>query len=417
MVKFLHTADLHLDTPFSGLCRRAPVKAEKMKHANLRVLDTITDVAVAEAVDFVVMAGDVFNAQEKSLAAKWTLLKNLKRLAKHGIKVYITCGNHDPWPYWRDHLQLPPNTHLFLPGEAQVIYHYNAVNEAIAQIMGVSHESEEESTNLAGTFPEGDAQLPTVAILHGNLVGCAEHAPYAPFTLADLKKAHIDYWALGHIHQAQILNEAHPTVIYPGNPQGRDFSETGRKGCYLITLEQKKPARYQFYPCMAVKFSVEAVDITGIDTETQLQDRLMEAMQHYDEEGISYCLRLRLCGCTSLHSQLSDPSYGEQLVETIEAHLSGHNEIFLDTIEMATLPAMDISAWENRADFIGELFTTLKVWQQDSTQWASLEQQLRTEMPSLPDLQFPPKLAIAEQEALMEQVRWLLYRTLNEGST
>src|SRR5574341_98982 len=200
-IKFIHTADLHLDTPFKGLSSWNSDLASKLKNATFKSFKRIIDLCIQEKVDFLIISGDIFDSENKSLAAQIKFVSELKRLSEKGIPTYFICGNHDPLSSWLDELQLPENVFRFNSSDVENVT-YQKDNRPIADIYGISFQNRIVNINLANNYQLKSNPSPiSIAILHGTIGASGPHENYAPFKVEDVVNKGFDYWALGHIHK------------------------------------------------------------------------------------------------------------------------------------------------------------------------------------------------------------------------
>jgi len=283
-VKFIHTADIHLDTPFKGLSSLNRDLALKLKDATFKVFKRIVDLCINESVDFLIIAGDIFDIENKSLTTQIRFISEIKRLSEKGIKVYYTCGNHDPLNSWLPNLQFPENTFRFNSSEVQCITHYRN-NIPVADIYGISYENRAITRNLARTYTLRDNRSSiSIAILHGTIGSRGPHENYAPFSIQDVLNKGFDYWALGHIHQRQTINESTPAIVYPGNPQGRDFGEVGEKGCYIVEISNGNKPELAFTRTQLICFEELDIDLSGETQIDGIPERIKKARK--DQIGL-----------------------------------------------------------------------------------------------------------------------------------
>ena len=302
-VKFLHTADLHLDTPFKGLSIWNSDLASKLKDATFESFRKIINLCLKEKVDFLVISGDIFDSENKSLAAQLKFVSNIKRLSDKGIPTYFICGNHDPLSSWLDTLQMPKNVFRFDSSKVEK-FTYKKDNISIADIYGISYQNKVVKKNLALKYKLSTNPSPiSIAILHGTIGAAGPHENYAPFNVEDVVNKNYDYWALGHIHKRQIIHKSNPTIVYSGNPQGRDFGETGAKGCYLVEINEVNSPLIKFIPTQHIRFEKVEVDLSDENKIDCLSDKIEEAKDNIADfdENVSYILRITLKGRTPLH--------------------------------------------------------------------------------------------------------------------
>lgn len=234
-IKFIHGADLHLDSPMIGLSHLPKNIFHRLQESTFQALKALVDHAIRNQVDFVVLAGDLFDNEDRSIRAQTRLRKEFERLEKEGIEVFLVFGNHDHMGGSWVHVAMPKNVQIF-GGEVEA-KKFVSTKGATVFLYGFSYLKRHTfNKRIDGYMKANDGDF-HVAMLHGNLEGNVEHGNYAPFQLKDLLEKEFDYWALGHIHKRAVLHED-PLVVYPGNTQGRNKKEKGPKGCYLVTLNE-----------------------------------------------------------------------------------------------------------------------------------------------------------------------------------
>ncbi|EAC6222437.1 metallophosphoesterase family protein [Listeria monocytogenes] len=235
-IQFLHMADLHLDSPFIGLSTLPQPLFSAIQESTFQSLERITTVAIKEAVDFVLIAGDIYDSEDQSVRAQARFAKEMKRLEAANIPVFMIHGNHDFIEKHKEKLTLPSNVHIFSE-QVEVMSHKTATGVSV-NIYGFSYNERHIRSSRVGEYKiQGDADF-HIALLHGSEVSSSEeHDVYAPFRVQEISKKGFDYWALGHIHKRQLLAES-PSIYYPGNIQGRNRKESGEKGASIITLSE-----------------------------------------------------------------------------------------------------------------------------------------------------------------------------------
>ncbi|EAG4540651.1 exonuclease SbcCD subunit D [Listeria monocytogenes] len=235
-IQFLHMADLHLDSPFIGLSTLPQPLFSAIQESTFQSLERITTVAIKEAVDFVLIAGDIYDSEDQSVRAQTRFSKEMKRLEVANIPVFMIHGNHDFIEKHKEKLTLPSNVHVFSE-QVEVMSHKTATGVSV-NIYGFSYNERHIRSSRVDKYKiQGNADF-HIALLHGSEVSSSEeHDVYAPFRVQEISKKGFDYWALGHIHKRQLLAES-PSIYYPGNIQGRNRKESGEKGASIITLSE-----------------------------------------------------------------------------------------------------------------------------------------------------------------------------------
>lgn len=278
MIKFIHAADLHLDTPFSGLEQTSQELAEKLRKAPYESLAKIVDLALSEKVDFVLLAGDLYNTKHVNIKAQSLFIDELKRLEAAEIAVFLIRGNHDYMTEESEILSLPlPNNVYTYPAEVTTHIWETKEKERVA-ITGFSYDSQWIFDRKIREYPKRrrDVDL-QIGLLHGALEGeQTKEANYAPFTIKELRAKNYDYWALGHIHQYQQLSSK-PPVYYAGNIQGLHKNETGEKGCLLVEWTAREQ-EVKFVPTAPLIWESLTVDISEVQNVSELFANIREAI-------------------------------------------------------------------------------------------------------------------------------------------
>ncbi len=359
-IRFVHAADLHLDSPFTGLKAAAPENVAKaLVHATFDAYRNIVDFCISEEVDALLVAGDVYDGADRSLRAQLKFVEGLKKLDARGIRSFVCHGNHDPLDGWQARLDYPPGCHRFGP-EFEVVPVFSDDPDR-AVIHGISYPKRNVTANLALRLGEVDPSPFSIGLLHANVSNDPNHAAYAPCSLADLAASGIDYWALGHVHTRQVLSEREPTVVYPGNPQGRHANEAGSRGVYLVEVDDEGNVGLDFRPMDTVRWGRLAADIDGFETEQQLLNALHEGMQGLLDGagGRSVIVRVILTGRGELNRALRRPNTIEDLVEAINREWAeGSPFAWCERIEDASGSPFDRQARLKGSDFMAEVLRT-----------------------------------------------------------
>lgn len=235
VVQFIHGADLHLDSPFIGLKTLPDFLWEKIYHSTFTALTNLVNHAIDKQVDFVMLAGDIYDSDDRSVKAQAFLKTEMERLNQAEIPVFICHGNHDYIENSGLHLKMPENVELF--SETVETKWLTTKNGERIAVSSFSYNSRWMTKRMITEYPKKHETADFhIGMLHGFSEGLeTSHGHYAPFTINELKSKGYDYWALGHIHTRQVL-EIQPPILYAGNTQGRSSKETGIKGCELVTL-------------------------------------------------------------------------------------------------------------------------------------------------------------------------------------
>ena len=358
-IRFVHAADLHLDSPFTGLKAAAPADvANALYHATFDAYENIIDLCISEEVDALLVAGDVFDGADRSLRAQLKFVEGLKKLDTEGIRSFVCHGNHDPLDGWQARLDYPPGCRRFGP-EWEAVPVFEDPDRAL--IHGISYRKRDVTENLALRLGNVDPGPFSIGLVHGNVGNNPEHGAYAPCSLDDLARSGVHYWALGHVHTRQVLNEQGPTVVYPGNPQGRHPNETGARGVYLVEVDDGGNVGLDFRPMDTVRWARLDSDIAALDTEQDLLDALHKGMQALLDgaDGQSVVVRVRLTGRGELNRKLRRPNMIEDLVEAINGEWDERSPfVWCERIEDASASPFDREARLKGSDFLAEVLRT-----------------------------------------------------------
>ena len=278
-VTFIHAADLHLDSPFKGLANIPEHIFSDVLESIYGALDRLVQAAIDKKVDFVLLAGDLFDNERRSLKAQIALRNAFEKLKDHGIHVYLSYGNHDNINCNIHPVKYPDNVYSF-PDEQVRSFIFQKNGQPKAAIYGFSYENQAVLTNKSYEYEVGDPSIPFhIAMLHGSLSSNTEHDTYAPFQLNDLANKKMDYWALGHIHKRSILKED-PPIVYPGNIQGRHRKELGEKGCYHVVLTETG-STLTFLPLQSIIFNNIILDVSNYKSVDQLENLLKKHINEH----------------------------------------------------------------------------------------------------------------------------------------
>ena len=411
MIRFIHTGDLHLDTPFKGLSNVNQELAGRLKDATFRSFQRIIDICIEESVDFLLITGDIFDSEIQSLSAQLRFEQELRRLSNHNIPAYFICGNHDPLGSWLEELVLPPQVHRFGSKEVECVT-FEKEGKPFADIYGISYGTKTENRNLADDYVrKKNPATFSIALLHGTIGSAGPHENYVPFRLEDVKSKGFDYWALGHIHKHHVVHAAHPVIVYPGNPQGRDFGEAGPRGCYRVTLSENQATDVEFIPTQFIRFEEVDVDLSGLDSIGELSGRIHSAVEKITGSGYneSCILRLTLKGRTSLHGLLHRPEETNDLLNLLNEGQLQHDRFTLfDQIVLQTLPDVNLDELKEANDFTAEILKSFDRLESDQAQLTELFSVLEQEFGSQPAKRELEDLTEEEKKQILENARWQL---------
>jgi DNA repair exonuclease SbcCD nuclease subunit len=255
-MKFVHAADIHLDSPLRGLERYEGAPVDELRGASRRALGNLVDLCLREEVDLLVIAGDLYDGDWKDYNTGLFFVKEMARLTHGGTRVVWVRGNHDAASQITKSLPLPEGAHELPTGKPTTL----EFEDLGVAVHGQSYGRRDVTTDLAASYPEPLPGLFNLGILHTALDGRPGHDHYAPCTADRLAGHGYDYWALGHVHRREIISED-PWILFPGNLQGRHARETGPKGATMVTVEGGAVAYTEAYELDVVRWSDCSIDI------------------------------------------------------------------------------------------------------------------------------------------------------------
>lgn len=364
-LRFVHAADLHLDSPFRGVGKDTPKEIAAALHdATFKAYERIVDLCIEEEAQALLVAGDVYDAADRSLPAQRRFVGGLERLDAAGIHSFICHGNHDPLDGWTAQLNFPERAHQF--GAAVDSRSFGP--DGRATVYGVSYPRAEIRENLSLKFQRCPEDRFAIGLLHANVGGFGDHANYAPCTVDGLSQTGIDYWALGHVHTRTVLREQSPAIVYPGNTQGRHARELDGRGVYLVTVDDSNIPQLTWAAVSTVHWRTRNISIAGLETISDLQDALEElAVQLIEEEtGDGVVVRLRLTGSGPLHSHLVRDGVPGELCNEINQRMERQVPFFwCERIRVRTAPPFDREERKGKEDFLADVLDMIDTLRAD----------------------------------------------------
>lgn len=332
--RFIHAADLHLDSPLIGLSQKSPEFAARVNDASRAALDNLVNLAIEEECRLLVIAGDVFDREWKDYRTGQFFTSRMRRLGEHGVTVVMIFGNHDAENQFAARLEFSGNVKLLSAKRPET-----ALIDDIAAVHGQSFAERAARENIALAYPAAVAGRFNIGLLHTSATGGrGGHVNYAPCSVEQLANHGYQYWALGHIHAREELCAA-PPIVFAGNLQGRSVRETGPKGASLVTVEDGAVVAIEHRALDAVRFCVETIDAANIEDRTALHAAIREAAGAAlaAADGRALALRLILSGSSPLHADLA--ANAREWREEIETLLSSAaDDVWLEKLELKTSP-------------------------------------------------------------------------------
>lgn len=374
-MKFLHCADIHLDSPLLGLDRYEGAPVDELRGATRRAFRDLVDLAIREGVDFVVIAGDLFDGDWPDFNTGLFFVREMARLREAGIRVALVKGNHDAESRITKSLPLPDNVFVFNHKKPETF----VWDDLGVALHGQSFGHREASDDLAAAYPPGPFDLFNIGVLHTSLDGRPGHASYAPTRVEVLRGKGYDYWALGHAHAREVVATG-PRIVFPGNLQGRNVRETGPKGCELVTVEHGEISA-EFRPLDNLRWAHLRIETDGLNDSEMLLGAVRTGLVELSHEAGDRLLAVRL----SIEGR---GKLGERLAggfDAVEAELRAIGldfspAVWLEKIRFDLRPALDRASAARRPDAIGEVLRLVDRLGAAGDELAELGQEISTDL-------------------------------------
>lgn len=343
--RFIHTADIHLDSPLISLAMRNEALAEVVANATRQVLERIVDLCLSEQVDALLVAGDLYDGDQTSMKTARFLASQMRRLDEAGIKVFIIRGNHDAESKITRELTFPDCVHVFGSKAEMVTFTLDDADSSPFQrpiaIHGTSFRKPHAPDSLLPLYKQRDPNAINIGMMHTSLDGAPGHDLYAPCALSDLQNHGFDYWALGHIHKRAVYTHSDCTVVMPGIPQGRDIGESGAKSVTLVTASDDGSIEMEERQLSVAQFEEIEVDFDNLQEWSKGVNVVMAAIDHVSDEcnAEHLVVRITLKGFTKLAWQLRrDADFFQQ---EITSRLEDEGQRWLDKLIIKCEPLVN----------------------------------------------------------------------------
>lgn len=407
MLKFIHAADIHLDSPLKGLERYEGAPVDHIRNAARQALANLVDLAIQEEVAFVLIAGDLYDGDWPDMQTGFFFVSQVARLGRAGIPLYLISGNHDAENRMTRSLRMPENVTVFSSDAAGT----ELLEEPGVAIHGQSFATAAVYQDLSVAYPAAKPGYLNIGMLHTSADGRDGHDRYAPCSLEGLKSKGYDYWALGHVHHRETLCER-PLIAFSGNIQGRHARETGPKGCLLVTMGDDGSLRTEFRALDVFRWERGEVELGSAGSLSEVMERIATRITSLRAaaDGRPLGIRLVLTGACPIHRDLL--ARKRQLIDDIRA-LSievGRGDVWIEKVQVHTREVRRQSNTQLPEGAISELAAMFQAARQDAALLAEFGFDLSDAMRKLPanldppvDLDDPEQLGdlISEAESLL----------------
>jgi len=400
-MKFIHTADIHLDSPLRGLSAYPDAPAARLRTATRDAFYNLVSRSIEEAVDFVVIAGDVYDGDWKDFNTGLFFVRQMGRLRQAGIPVYLLHGNHDAESEMTKGLELPDNVHTFSSRKAETF----RIDDLKVALHGRSFKVAATKENLLPSYPEPISGWFNIGVLHTALEGNTEHAHYAPCSIGELQAKGYRYWALGHVHEHWV-QQGETTIAYPGNLQGRHIRECGPRGALLVTAEADEITDLERLELDVLRWHALEVDVSRADTlkaAVRLAGQDLERLLDSVAGNLPMAIRVTLIGQSSAHLELLGQEAQLRQEVIAQAVALDPDRIWIEKVRIATKPpnaASSKSVDEESVDALMELEKLARTAVDDLDFMSALQQDIQILLERLPHevLLATPELKELRQE-------------------
>ncbi len=382
-MKFIHTADIHLDSPLTGLASYPGVPVDLLRAATRDAFTNLVDEAIEEAVDFLIIAGDLYDGKWKDYNTGLRFCHEMGRLNKVDIPVYLLFGNHDAESEMTKKLVLPPNVYQFDSRKATTFY---IQNRRVA-LHGRSFKDKATTDNLVPSYPDAIAGWLNIGVLHTALEGDSKHANYAPCSVAELSAKDYDYWALGHVHEYTVIQQEPCWIVFPGNLQGRHIRELGSKGAVLVNADETGILSVERLMTDILRWYSVNVDVskaTTLDDVVRLAGQSFECLVAENHDSKPMMVRVTFVGKTAVHGELFGMAPHLRAEILGQAAAIGADQLWVEKVIVNTQSMLTLEEIKARSDAVADLQILLEEAPNDAMLLKDLEKELQLMVGRMP---------------------------------
>ena len=265
MLKFIHAADFHLDSPFGALnAQQAAARRRESRELAFRLANYVNQ----QGIDLVLLAGDLFDSNS---AFRETGEQLAQAFGQMRARVFVAPGNHDwygPGSPWLT-VNWPENVTIFRENRLTAV----DLPDWNLAIHGAAFTGDQQVEHVLAGFTAPEDGRTHFGLLHGEVDPAEDR--YGPIRREEIAASGLHYLALGHIHKRGEPRTAGRTVYaWPGCPEGRGFDELGEKGVYQGTVADDGKVSLEFVPLARRRYEILEVDVTGRDPLAAIQASL-----------------------------------------------------------------------------------------------------------------------------------------------
>ena len=381
-MKFIHAADLHVDSPLRGLDSYDGAPVTRLRGASRQALIALVELALEQQVAMVLLAGDIYDGNWADFRTGLFFREQMLRLRRSGILVFMVKGNHDAESQITKQLPEVEGVHVFSAYKSETI-DMEALGVAVH---GRSFPHRAVPEDLVPLYPDPLPGRFNIGLLHTSLTGREGHDSYAPTSVEVLCDKGYDYFALGHVHAREVVRPSDPRIVFPGNLQGRHAKETGPKGCELVTVEGGVITAAEFVPLEVVRWHQLRLDVSGLSSVDALARHFVGQAHELvaDARDRLHAVRLVIQGESALHRlEAEQPGSIAAAIQAATQDLED-TDIWIEQIRLDLQSPMDRTAMAGRADAVGEVVRLVDAVSTDEGQLKAWFTQQLGEMTDLP---------------------------------
>ena len=370
-MRFIHAADIHLDSPLTGLSAYPDAPAQALRSATRDAFTNLVNEAIDLQVDFMVIAGDLYDGGWKDHNTGIFFCREMGRLKKAGIHAYVKFGNHDAESEMTRKLVLPDNVHVFESRKA----HTFVIEDLKVALHGRSFKDAATTENLAQSYPVPVPGMFNIGVLHTALGVHSTHANYAPCTIDELHAKGYQYWALGHVHEYQLW-QGPSTIVFPGNLQGRHVRETGPRGAVLVTADETGVQKVERLFVDVLRWHSVNVDAAGCAAMADVVHAINKELENLVESSppnMPSAVRITITGKTPVHGELFGMEAQLRAEVLASAAAIGAERLWIEKVKTDTTPLDEPDAIRARGDALADLQAFFEEAQSDPEFLASLK--------------------------------------------
>ena len=366
-MKFVHAADLHIDSPLRGLDRYEGAPVSRLRAATRRALENLVAMCIEEAASFLLLAGDIFDGSWKDFSTGLFFASQMTRLKDAKIPVVLVRGNHDAQSAVTKSLRLPENVKELSSRKPESF----AIVEAGVVVHGQSFKERATLDDLAARYPDATAGSFNIGLLHTCLDGREGHDPYAPTSIANLRAKSYDYWALGHVHAREVI-ATDPWIVFPGNLQGRHARETGPKGASVVTVEGGRVANVEHRALDVVRWERVAIDVKDAADADEVLERVRDELAKTSAVAGERLLAARVVITGATRANAAIRRDVEKLVAEVRAAANELDGVWVEKVKVETRSLVDFASLRDDPSAVGHLARRLAAMRDDDAEIAGL---------------------------------------------